>query len=591
MRRPQEVGLVVLLMLGASGCAGFQQRPYWSSATTAGPDGADAPTPPPSPFSFWRRSGSEAAPHSESAPSLAETPRPAVPVGATSPSGDVWPESRQEWTARNFPRLTFLFTGYISSGAPDGGAPNLSYQPNRISPRQSPSTAPATASTPRDDDEVRPTDGSSEDNAASSKARAVDRPRARKQPPRPSSLRDENAPRHSLPEPKGDVELDISSSGTGRDLQPTQDEAEPRPEASRQPEEASPSPALADRAAAESGSDEEQPGTKSRSESAPLRAAATAGTADLLVKAPNDESVYGTSPAPSTDAGTTLAGSSAPSPPAEQDTRMAQVPPAPPLPARRTTPPAPAAPGGESPAVTTSPPAAPTVPTEEAAAPQPAPAAAPPAAAAPAPVATASQAPPATSGQKLLATSPQSIYASPPPIAPPEPRRKFLSWLHHESKAEPLASPQLPPATFPTGYRLNCENVKPAPATPAGESAPCSTTHKAAKKPCVLSAWIGKLKSWGHGSDCGSCQHVRPATCCQGCHCCHCCQSKNQAVSASPQANAGALPGKTASAQRGTLYLAAEPVGSRGTETGDVSQGGQVAGATVSQVVDKSPEH
>ena len=56
MRRPPEVGqagLLVILLLGASGCAGFPQRTIGSSPWSAPADGQAAS--PPGLFSWWHR--------------------------------------------------------------------------------------------------------------------------------------------------------------------------------------------------------------------------------------------------------------------------------------------------------------------------------------------------------------------------------------------------------------------------------------------------------------------------------------------------------------------------------------------------------
>ncbi len=50
MRRPPKVGLVVLLLLGLTGCAGVQQRLSWSSPSTT--DASRTDTPAPSRFSM-----------------------------------------------------------------------------------------------------------------------------------------------------------------------------------------------------------------------------------------------------------------------------------------------------------------------------------------------------------------------------------------------------------------------------------------------------------------------------------------------------------------------------------------------------------
>jgi len=204
----------------------------------------------------------------------------------------------------------------------------------------------------------------------------------------------------------------------------------------------------------------------------------------------------------------------------------------------------------------------------------------------PAAVAAPGQVPATATGQRLPAATPQSIYASPPPVSPPEPRRKLLSWLHPDRQAAPLASSQLPPALFPTTYRQASPCANPAQSTLPVDSAPCTTAPKVAKKPCVLTGLFVKLWSWGHGTSCGGCQNSGAPSCCHGCACC---SGKNSTVSASPQGPATTLQGR-ATTLPVPVTSSAAPVRSRGTEPGDVAQGGNVVDSALSQGLDKSPQ-
>ena len=92
-------------------------------------------------------------------------------------------------------------------------------------------------------------------------------------------------------------------------------------------------------------------------------------------------------------------------------------------------------------------------------------------------------------------------------MAPPEPRGRFLSWLHPDRKAAPLPSSQLPPATFPTSYKhaSPCVRSRSRPRQTT-QSAPCATAVKAPKKPCVLTSLFVKLKGLCHGAGCDKCK-------------------------------------------------------------------------------------
>jgi hypothetical protein len=86
----------------------------------------------------------------------------------------------------------------------------------------------------------------------------------------------------------------------------------------------------------------------------------------------------------------------------------------------------------------------------------------------------------------------------------PQPRHHLLGWLlpdDHDDE-RPLASSQLPPATFPATY-TSPQNVIP---TGHGNAAACDTAEKAPKKPCFLKVWIHDWKN-AHCSDGDDCGH------------------------------------------------------------------------------------
>ena len=102
---------------------------------------------------------------------------------------------------------------------------------------------------------------------------------------------------------------------------------------------------------------------------------------------------------------------------------------------------------------------------------------------------------PAT-GQRISLRVRSGDLASPPPMAPPRPRHRFLSLFFVEEKTEPLASPQFPPATFPTSYYGPYPRPYPVLAAPQANDVKPPVATKTAKKPCVLTAWFQKITSW-----------------------------------------------------------------------------------------------
>jgi len=585
MRRPLAVRLVLLslsgLLPGVSGCAGLPARLSLSSPVTTGSDGVEAPAS--SRFSWWRGSGSKGSSSSEQASNREDSRKAASPPGGGYLSGDVWPESRSEWLARRFPLLSRSWNGNAGERAGAGVDPSVRSQGSRVSTRSGVAREPSTA---RADDDVRPVQASSGDESAAGDGKSVPGQSQSNERPRLPTLLVATRRPHTLPEPSGAVELDVSSSGSRGGDQLAPDETHPAPADAQQPEEDSPAAAPSDREAARPPSAADQPGSVFGA--APSPAEAVPGRFMAMAAG------YGSAPVPvpGTETDTAVGSASGPNPAPELESAPPQVPPAPEPPAQRT-PPAPPLPDGDHPAAAPTRPDAPASSGEKEAGPQPSQAPAAASTMAPAPVSAQGQVAPTASGPKLLTATAQSTYASPPPVAPPEPRRRFLSWLHPDRQAEPLASPQLPPATFPVTYKLNAAIAMPVQSTPQKGAVPCATSANAAKKPCVLTGLFHKLKSWGHGSGCGGCQRDVSSSCCHGCTCC---AGKNPTVSSSPQ-EAGASsqapvttsPGPAASL-RGPLAPLVALVRSRGTEPGNVAQGGKVSDSAVSQSLDESAQ-
>ncbi len=303
-------------------------------------------------------------PHSRKRPRASR--RRAAPATTASVPGDVWPESRSEWIARNFPFLNRRGSGNSTTIEGRNADPAGPSQSSTVSARLRPATATALASTARDDSAVRPADTGDDDDDTPTSLGLL--PRRLSAPT--SSPDDRSAYRpHSLPEPANEVELGISRARPS--APPSQDKEEPARETATAAaeESASATPDAAAPPAQLSAQDEDR--SEPQAEPAVAVAPARSGRTEVLAMAPTYGSVTGLWQIPSTDADTTPAAMPTPDSPTEPDTRMAQVPPAPPLPGRRT-PPAPPVPGSESqpaePAApaTPSPPAAPAVPKEEA---------------------------------------------------------------------------------------------------------------------------------------------------------------------------------------------------------------------------------
>ena len=547
MRQTPLVGIVVLLLFGLPGCAGFPQRLNWSAPST---DVSDAEnTPAPSRLSWWRRPRPVAA-AADSSGDLAEASQNPQPIASDKLPVDVWPESRSERLARQFPLMSRLWNGKAKGNTPDAD-PSPRSDVGRVSARSQPESMPRGG---REDDDVRPVDASADDDIVTGgREAAADQGQRNMPAPLPPPLRITFSPRRS-PEKPADDEPDASSSQDRPESQARSDQPEVAPQ---QPDSVSPesadSPAhlpMTPGAGSEADAHAGEPTDATPGSVSPPFAA--------LELAANPAHVFG----PSADA-----------PPAQGAQAPPPVPPPSSLseekPGVDTTQPATSPPAPETPTRETQPPSPPPVPT------------------APAPVGGAS--PPQTSPvvQPRVSASSQSIYASPPPVAPRLKRRSFLSFLFVEERTEPLAMPQFPPATFPTTYHVNCpqpDQVLPAPQGSVA-TAPLVATQ-AAKKPCVLSVWLQKIKSCGRGSRCTGHHHHDSVPCCQGCTC-H--GPSGKAVSPSAQQNL-APSQQSAAAPRGNASLQAVPINSTGTKAGDVAQEGKLVETPAPEGLDKSPQ-
>ena len=154
----------------------------------------------------------------------------------------------------------------------------------------------------------------------------------------------------------------------------------------------------------------------------------------------------------------------------------------------------------------------------------------------------------------------------------------------------PLASPQFPPPTFPATYCVDGQQYpKPYPVLAAPQTVeftPTIATH-AEKKPCVLTAWLQKLKSCGKGSGCSGCHHGHSAPCCSGCTC-H--TAKTKSVMASPQASLASPQGNAGISARSGPSLQMAPIGSTGPQPGDVAEEGKLFERVSFDRFDESPQ-
>jgi hypothetical protein len=568
MRRPPLVALLLFSLLGFSGCAGVSPRLDWSSPSTASVDTDE--TPAPNRFSWWRRPQAEST-TTNSAGYFAQVNKADPPAASTKAPGNVWPEPepKSDWMVRYFPHLSRLWNGNATKNSSDAEPAS---DVARVSSRPRP---PAAARAGRADDDVRPVDASAGDDVPARDRPAVTDTRERfVAPVVPTPLLVRSGP-DSVPERTSDVELDISKVDSSRESRGRSDGSE-TPVKER--EWASSSLATSTPVMAMT------PGDNSRSEPpAETSPDAEPGSASASIANPEPELAQAPAqPAPSAQ------------PPA--------IPPPPPL--NRTPPPplideekaaakpgqpeAPAAPKvAEEPKpdlqpVTNMP--APVSPAAEAP-PSSASPAPPVRAAADAPISAQTPARAPAAGLRVVTGSAQGIYASPPPMAPPQPRRRFLSMFFVEEKTAPLATPQFPAATFPAAYYGPYPRPYPVLAAAQANDVKSPVATSTEKKPCVLTVWFQKITSGRHPSGCTGCHHASPTPCCSGCTCY---AGKNKSVGASAPTSLASPQGDPAP-RRGPLSQAV-PIGSTGPKPRDVAEEGKLFERVSFESFDKSPQ-
>jgi hypothetical protein len=176
MRRPPEVGkaaLYLVLLLGASGCAGFPQRTSGSAPWETGSDLGNAS--PPGLFSWWHRSNTQTGEAPSGPDQMSETAAPSeAPAQITQTATNPWPETQAEWMARNFPRINRLWNG-TPAGSPARGTDGNGMTWSNREPVQS--TADGMAVTDSDDsgatDGARRTSFQPEDDGANAAPRTA----------------------------------------------------------------------------------------------------------------------------------------------------------------------------------------------------------------------------------------------------------------------------------------------------------------------------------------------------------------------------------------------------------------------------------
>ncbi len=170
-------------------------------------------------------------------------------------------------------------------------------------------------------------------------------------------------------------------------------------------------------------------------------------------------------------------------------------------------------------------------------------------------------------------------------MAPPQPRRRFLSLFFVEEKNQPLATPQFPAPMFPASYDGHYPKPYPVLAAPQAEDVKPFFPPQTTKKPCVFTVWLQKMQSCGKGSGCGGCHHGGSAPCCPGCTC-H--SGKNKSAAASPQTGRASPQGDSGPSRSPSSQ--ALPVGSTGTKPGDVAEEGKLFERVSFDSFDKSPQ-
>ena len=497
MRPSQRLGgVVLLLLLSASGCAGVQSR---TNGSARNPEEA-APSRSASWFGsrFWARptpTSASAAAGTGVTPD-ADTARP------TAPETDIWPGPRSSGLSRRFPMLGNRDRG--KGTASDGD----------VYPTLASLSTPAAAPDGSNDRQVRPGSGdevakgaSARQQAARAKAASTAQRDVPELLPSPIAVR-VPVKLHDRPESRGAVALEVEPADLNEGEEATRGTSPRDLVVSSTPELP----------------ETRQPALSKPARNRPRREAyliATAASAADLTTTGGDEPAQPstsspqpapsavsqqpkpTTPKPPTTAPSTTPSTGSPPPPLAPSTPSAGPPPPPlgpatsPSPARDSPPVPPTAPTPSLPAPVPVPVPEP-VPTAEPG-PKPVPStlepASPTAVPAPVPVpagqglATAPSPAPAASGQGSLglaqaSPSPQaSVRSAGKPVKPPHKSCWLLAWIHSLHQPAPPPKCQLPSVMFPTTYQTCVPGPRPTGQTVAGCVQPAPQSPQASTPP------------------------------------------------------------------------------------------------------------
>ena len=476
MRRPREAGIVVLLLLGLSGCAGVPQRSSWTSPSEPVADGAEA-RPSGRLLSWWRRPRAEANTElpQGTAPVVAATSGSGVMARESQPASEVWPERRDGLLSR-LPVLGRLWSGAGRDRSEESSISELRRGPGPWGGEVTAAAWPAAG-----DRQAQAADTAA-GGALAARPRQAVRRRGSAAPP-PSAAPAPTAVRPAREaEPSGEVTLEVS----GPPPQPASGDRLPS------------SPTASDSSAPLTGLVPLGPGPQ-------VDPAAIPASAAVAEAAPPPPAAPDPAP-PAPRLGSQAAGG---------DADASQPPPPPPPTLRRTAPPPSTPPGGEP---ETTPPPSPNAPAAPAAEGSSPPGSAP---SRPSATSTGTSAPTRAtvpgSSPRLIAASAQGVYDStmPAPVATsPHSRCSLHGRLCPLKHHGPLPSSQLPPATFPTTYESCIPGPGHAKSSPHGCGSPCECTPPVkVKKPCFLKTWLHKATCPGQGCGCcvGDCGSHGPA--------------------------------------------------------------------------------
>ncbi len=103
MARPPALGLVIMMLLGISGCAGAPQRFSWSSPSRTSEDRTDSPVT--ARYSWWHRAGSNPEGADDARQDLAQSSTARSQQKEAKSPLNIWLDRRSDRLARFFPSL------------------------------------------------------------------------------------------------------------------------------------------------------------------------------------------------------------------------------------------------------------------------------------------------------------------------------------------------------------------------------------------------------------------------------------------------------------------------------------------------------